>query len=326
MSEMRRPRLVVLAAIVAVGVAVAIWVALRPSPAGSVTDPHALAKFAPGEMDRILRAAGDITQKTSQAELVAQGRTLFRSTTLAQRGESCQTCHADGGAVAEIGVIPHCKDDPDCKGPKDFNGPRESIAMWGIARSAPYGWAGQTPTVEAFATNTIKNFFKDHDPKPERVAAMSAYLRSLEPPVTAFDLGTLSDSAKRGMALFNSTARCSECHLSTGARPLFTDGLRHNILVPQFVFPDGVVADDPGASPPFTTAVLPCSEPGPVDPPCFNTPILRDVANTAPYMQNGVFATLQAVIHFYDVKSSIAGSIDLDRQDVDDLVAFLESL
>ena len=81
----------------------------------------------------------------------------------------------------------------------------------------------------------------------------------------------------------------------------------------------------------------------------FRTPSLRNVALTAPYMHNGVLATLEDVLRFYDNGRSenpnvsnerrgrgadrlprLSGSFrrvdDMSEQDMQDIVAFLESL
>ena len=68
------------------------------------------------------------------------------------------------------------------------------------------------------------------------------------------------------------------------------------------------------------------NDPGAPNPPhAFNTPQLRDVANTAPYMHNGVFATLRRVVEFYDKTASTA-PLGLSEQQIQDLVAYLKAL
>jgi cytochrome c peroxidase len=111
----------------------------------------------------------------------------------------------------------------------------------------------------------------------------------------------MSAAAIRGEDLFQGKGACIACH----GGPLFTDNGLHNTLVPQR---DGW--NDPGATTP---------------PGAFNTPTLRDLRNTAPYMHNGVFATLKDVVEFYNARSSIA-PLNLTPQEVDDLVAYLDSL
>lgn len=75
----------------------------------------------------------------------------------------------------------------------------------------------------------------------------------------------------------------------------------------------------------------------------FRTPSLRNVDLTAPYMHNGVFVTLEEVVHFYnvrdvdpkiappEVKMNISrlggvGNLRLSTQDEKDLVSFLRTL
>ncbi len=71
----------------------------------------------------------------------------------------------------------------------------------------------------------------------------------------------------------------------------------------------------------------------------WKTPPLRDVALTAPYMHNGMYSTLRQVVEHYDrggvpaVAGELIGTLDpkieelgLTEQEIDDLVAFLETL
>jgi cytochrome c peroxidase len=65
----------------------------------------------------------------------------------------------------------------------------------------------------------------------------------------------------------------------------------------------------------------------------YRTPTLRNVALTAPYMHDGSLATLRDVVEFYDRGGVPNEGLDarlrplgLSREQVADLVAFLESL
>jgi cytochrome c peroxidase len=65
----------------------------------------------------------------------------------------------------------------------------------------------------------------------------------------------------------------------------------------------------------------------------FRTPSLRELKVSAPYMHNGVFATLPEVVNFYDAgggkvegKSPLLRPLGLGAQEKADLVAFLEAL
>jgi cytochrome c peroxidase len=287
----------ILGALALVGaVAVAFLLLAHPDARTARLDGHHLTNDVPAaELRRVLDAAAVVDTSVPNAELVAEGRHLFRDPALYQDGLSCQSCHTEGGANADLGTQVH----PTAPG--DFVGPRDPPALWGVADTAPYLWTGSVPTLEELMTRLIRNFFKDGNPTGDRVAALAAYLRSLQPPVSSFDLGTMSSAALRGQRLFQGKAGCMSCH----SGPLLTDNRLHNTLVPQVPG-----ADDPGSA---------------LVPHAFNTPALRDVANTAPYMHNGVFTTLEQVVDFYDKTASTA-PLHLTDQEMNDLVAYLDAL
>ncbi|MEA2359198.1 MAG: cytochrome c peroxidase, partial [Solirubrobacteraceae bacterium] len=91
--------------------------------------------------------------------------------------------------------------------------------------------------------------------------------------------------------------------------PQLTDNAVHDTLVPKV---------DPADTDSGVAARGPLRN-------AFNTPQLRDLRNTAPYMHNGSVKTLRAVVEFYDQRSSVA-PLRLTPGEVDDLVAYLESL
>jgi len=186
--------------------------------------------------------------------------------------------------------------------------------------------------------------------------AIEAYERQLIDRDSPFDQYMAGDStalppaAIRGARLFVGRASCNECH--TG--PTFSDGKFHNTGVAQ-VGPavpavdqgrlNGVpqVLADPfngdGAYSDATSTELSGLPSGAALEPLrgtFKTSRLRGVARTAPYMHTGTFATLRDVIVFYRDGGGTGGFVGtkdiamqpllLSDQDVDDLVAFLESL
>jgi cytochrome c peroxidase len=286
--------------LVLLGLAIAGLVAfvVAPDEVGDEwgSDPHAgVGQLEAGRLDRVLRATEAASASATEAQLVARGERLFRSTDLVKRGESCNTCHTAGAVNPDLGVIRHPVE------PDDFTGPRDAPALWGAGRTAPYGWTGETDSLEEFVAGTIVSHFEDEDPTPERVAALTAYLESLDPPTTSFDLGTMSAAAQRGQELFQGKGGCVGCH----GGPLFTDNDLHALGVPQ-----AAGDQDPGA---------------PNPPGAFNTPTLRDIANTAPYMHNGRLGTLREVVEFYNRESTVS-PLELTEREIDDLVEYLKSL
>jgi cytochrome c peroxidase len=297
-----RRAVIVLGAVVAlVGAAVLLVVLAGGDDSSAAGDPHAGAKDVPAS---VLRAAEAGAADRSQEELAAEGRKLFESTSLAMTGESCAGCHTAGGGVnADVGTTPH----PQTEG--DFTGPRDPPPLWDVARTAPYGWDGAQEDLTAFVAGTIKTHFNDGASQPvaetgRQAAALVAYVKTIKPPTTRFDQGTMSDAALRGEALFQGKGGCIECHVGAS----FTDGLVHDLRVPQA---DG--DGDWGAA-----------KTGPLFR-AFNTPTLRDVRNTGPYMHNGHFKTLEQVVDFYDGESSIS-PLNLTAAEKADLVAYLDSL
>ncbi len=97
----------------------------------------------------------------------------------------------------------------------------------------------------------------------------------------------LSLTAKQGALLFYGELGCAQCHAGT----LFTDQQFHNIAAPQF---------GPGTSPiaPLDYGRFNVTN-DPADRFAFRTPALRNVAQTAPYLHNGAYNTLEEVIRHH---------------------------
>jgi cytochrome c peroxidase len=305
--RLRHPVLRVVLVVVAVAATAAVVFALARSPSdeGS-TDPHGgVGRLSEDERDEILRAVDAESTDVPRAALVAEGRRLFNTTEGVKAGESCAACHTGGGgANADVGTIVH----PQREG--DFRGARDPLALWGVSDTAPYGWDGREPSLEAFVAGTIRSHFTEGEDQPaettaRQAAAIAAYLETLEPPRTDFDRGTLSPAARRGEEIFVGKGACAACHVG----PLLTDNGLHNTLTPPLEAGD----TDTGAA---RSGRLRGA---------FNTPQLRDVRNTAPYMHNGSLETLRDVVEFYDRRSSIA-PLQLTPNEIEDLVAYLESL
>jgi cytochrome c peroxidase len=355
---MRKP-IWVLAAVVAVvlaGLAVAALSQDDPPPAISDMN-HGDVKFAEGEEGRILNATAATTSAAAADELAAEGRRLFRDASLFEAGESCQTCHAEGSSSSRLGIITHdtkvaeLETKPVPAPPSDFDGPRDPPALWDLAKTAPYFWNGNVAMLEAAVLRPVKGHMKEFVTGPcsgdqatsdactrkagEMAAKLVAYVKTLTAPTTDFDQGTLSPAALRGEKLFQGKAGCIECH----GGPSFTDKGTHNTGVPQVTFtsPYGTgparLSNDKGAPapplPPECDVSNPpegCeSDPRQAGSAFIDTPQMRDLRATAPYMHNGAFPTLKAVVDFYNTGSAVS-PLNLSPDEVDDIVAYLESL
>jgi cytochrome c peroxidase len=178
-----------------------------------------------------------------------------------------------------------------------------SLANWINGRTYPQLFE------EAFGTPDVT---------PSRIAmAIATHERTLFTDQTPLDkwasqIQPLTTSEENGRALFVEL-HCNSCHDGT----LLSDQNFHNIALRP-------VEEDLGRA--VVTG-------NPDDNGTFKTPTLRNVALHAPYMHNGRFATLEAVVSFYnrggdfDAPSVDHGQIHelgLNVQQQDDLVAFLK--
>ena len=152
--------------------------------------------------------------------------------------------------------------------------------------------------------------------------ALATFERTIVSTESAFDRWRKGDasavdaSAKRGFALFEGKAKCAKCHQGFN----FNDDGFHNIGLKT---PDGMSPDE-GRFAQRKVTILKGA---------FKTPTLRDIAHTAPYMHNGVYATLAQVIEHYnrggDIKENIdpnISALDLSETEKSDLLSFLNSL
>ena len=156
-------------------------------------------------------------------------------------------------------------------------------------------------------------------------------------------------AARRGLAIFTGKGNCNVCHLG----PAFTNGEFSDVGIPFFAGPGrvdpgrhegirrvqasrynllGPFNDDPTRSSATATRHVARLHRNFGE---FRVPSLRDVARTAPYMHNGSLATLREVVrHYSEIDEDrlhadgerILRPLNLSAPEIDDVVAFLESL
>lgn len=166
----------------------------------------------------------------------------------------------------------------------------------------------------------------------------------------------ISEAAKRGFDVFVGQGRCVSCHVIEQNEALFTDNRFHNIGVginrAQFEVPklsaeflqakaQGADVDKAVLSDPKTSELGRFAVTNQFDViGAFKTSTLRNVAVTAPYMHDGSLKTLKDVVKHYNnggrsegdpalVNDYLSGGIrplQLTEQQMDDLVAFMETL
>ena len=227
----------------------------------------------------------------------------------------------------------------------------------------PFGFGGDIADLQAFCFGAVVQHFpktlnrtagrpfRDFRlPTVRELEAMEAFMQSVLLPADVdeeFDPFALAmtDEEIRGAALFQagvtgpaiqgSAGRCLACHFppTLGAAVNFDTGV--NALAFSLALP----FDDGGAN---TGGV--CGSDGVLNRvgTCnggsFNVPPLLGIQATAPFFHNGAVETLRESVEFYISREFAAssgsnfvavltgGSIVLNAQDIDDIVAFLEAL
>lgn len=200
----------------------------------------------------------------------------------------------------------------------------------------------------------VRRFKQAYDSAPtfdNTLAAIAAFERTVVSKNVPFDRymngdkKALSATQLKGMELFSGKAGCIACH--GGA--MLTDEDFYNVGVPQ----NKAFAKDymrqiamreriKAKGIPESDYLSFDRDPGHFldtkkaeDKGKFRTPPLRELKYTAPYMHNGVFATLDQVIEFYDqggaddpfgTKSPLLKPLKLSKDDKAALRAFLEAL
>ena len=193
---------------------------------------------------------------------------------------SCQACHINGTTNPELfitglserpggldvtsGLFNPAAEDGH------FN-PRDIPSLRGVRLTAPYGRDGRFATLADFVRHVIVTEFAGAEPAPPVVDALVAHLERLEflpVPAVAPDGGlveTAPAAARRGEALFfrpfatRPDLSCAVCHIPAAH---FTDRQQHDVGT------GGI----------------------------FDTPSLRNLTETPPYLHDGRAATLAEVM------------------------------
>jgi cytochrome c peroxidase len=276
------------------------------------------------------------------AAKVALGKQLYFDGRLSKNDAiSCAFCHNPLTGFADPKQT--------SAGVGGLRGGRQSPTVYNTAFNPLQFWDGRAGSLEEQAIGPIHNpveMAETHEHVVPKIAKIKGYrdifqkvfgtgvsLQAIAEAVAAFErtiisrnsafdkfvLGeakALNESAKRGMDLFTSKARCILCHNG----PNFTDNQFHNLGVPQV----GPQKEDLGRY----NITLRESDKG-----AFKTPTLRSITETAPYMHDGAFATLEEVIDFLDKGgeanpqlSHLMKPLGLSPQEKTDLIAFLQAL
>ena len=272
-------------------------------------------------------------------QLATLGKMLFFDPRLSgAQNMNCATCHNPSFGF-EVPV-------KTAIGAANVRLGRQAPTVLNAAWVKPLFWDGRAATLEEQAAGPISadvemagNFhdivntlkaINDYDKWFQRLfpeqgvtketilTAIATYERTVVSGWSPFDRwvdgeeGAISEAAKRGFDLFNGSAKCAECH--TGWN--FTDNLFHDI---------GLDTQDIGRAkyePDNPKALY-----------AFKTPGLRNTAYRAPFMHDGLFATLEEVMAHYvsggvarPSRSERMSLLTISPQDQKDLVEFMKPL
>ncbi len=277
--------------------------------------------------------------------LAALGRRLFDDTRLSGSGKrSCASCHDSKHGYAEARPTPASA---DASTPLLRNTP--TLLYDGLA--ATQLWDGRIVTAETQALRVVHNkaelglkddelvariaadpayvkafaALPEHEVTPSAVgAALGAFVATLgsgTSPVDAYARGddaALTPELARGFDVFVGVAKCARCHVPPlwgGSRPIDFAVPVYAIIGVPTAAGEATLDDDIGRA-----GVTKRDK----DRGSFKTPTVRDVANTAPYMHNGRFATLEEVVDFYDRGGGRGAGLDVPNQDPDVLPLHLK--
>lgn len=272
------------------------------------------------------RAAGRGAPPRDEVEeerLAALGERLFSDRALSAGGaRSCATCHVPEKAYSDGKVRPESLL-PEA--PILRNTP---TLLYASLHAAQF-WDGRALTSERQAVLVMHSKAEmgvpdTAFPRPgvasekEAAAALSAFqARRLTPassPLDRFargDEGALSAEDRAGFDVFAGKGRCARCHvppLFGGSQPPDFATAVYSVL--------GVPETEAGkkVDPDRGRAAVTRRE---IDHGAFKTPTVRNIGRTAPYFHNGAFATLEAVIDFYDKGGGKGLGLAVDNQDPD---------
>jgi mono/diheme cytochrome c family protein len=174
----------------------------------------------------------------------------------------------------------------DTLGDGSYGAPKRIPTLRGVGATGPWTWNGSKARLEDQVRQSIQTTMHGQ-PTEQQVADLTAYLRSLPPP-PARRGGPANEAVRRGKAIFASRD-CIRCH----APPAYTTPRTYEVGL----------EDEMGKS-------------------AFNPPSLRGIGHGVAFFHDGRATSLEEVFtqHHHQIPA------DMPRKELDDLLAFLNSL
>jgi len=229
-------------------------------------------------------------EKPSPEEVVVrQGESIFHDAKRSlDQWYSCHTCHWEGGGNTVTF---------DTLNDGSVGSYKTVLPLWHLADTGPWTWHGWQDDLTTAVKKSMIDTMQAPEPSDEDVAALVAFLSALRAPTSPFRArdGGLSEAAARGRTLFESDrAGCADCH----AGPLYTSADLHDVGL-------GREGDR------F---------------PSFSVPTLVGGFRKVRWLHNAKAKSLHELLAGPHSPEKVSGLTPLSDGEIDDLVAWLESL
>ncbi len=180
----------------------------------------------------------------------------------------------------------------DTKNDGRFGNYKTVLSLRNIAHTGPWTWHGWQTTLEQVITKSLTDSMLGKPPTDGDVKSLTAYLGTLTPPANPHPR---DDAVKRGEAIFRSDkTECSRCHSGS----YFTDGRIHAVgLESRADVYKG-----------------------------YNSPSLIGVFDRPLLLHDGRAKTLKEVLTKHHNPKEIVGNGELTEAELNDLIAYLNSL
>lgn len=228
------------------------------------------------------------------------GEQLFHNAFITfHRQYACNSCHPDGHVDGMSYDI-----EADGIGIE----PVDNRTLRGILDTAPFKWEGTNPSLSRQCGPRLAVFFTRLAPfTPEQLDALDYYVTTIPRPPNRFrPLGaTLTAAQRRGKEIFERDTtndgrpipqdrRCVNCHFP----PYYTDRKRHDVGTKMSFDRTGN----------------------------FDVPHLNNIYDSAPYLHNGMAATLEEIWTVYNPDDKHGVTNDMTKDQLNDLIEFLKTL
>lgn len=228
-------------------------------------------------------------EPSAAARLARRGEEIFHDARRSlDQWYSCHTCHFEGGGNTVTF---------DTLNDGSVGSYKTVLPLWGVARTGPWTWHGWQEDLTTSLRKSLVDSMQGPEPSDEDVAALAAYLATLEPPPSPFREpdGSLAPAAERGRAVFVSDrAGCTACHAGAD----FTTADNHDVGL-------GRSSDRYKG---------------------FSPPSLRGLFRKTMYLHTGRYRSLTDLLTGVHGPDAVSGLPPLSAQEAEDLAAYLRSL